>query len=234
VGYIDSWTQRYRSIDLGPHALLLPRLLVRRRAAHLTVGIAVAVLLARSVLYLAGVTSLGWMIGFTVLVVLAAGIGLVVRRLGDSRVAETVGEPPLRLESTTFADVVGRRTAALLTVSYGGAVLLGLAALVEGDDVGTVVVFLIGVALLGLVTFSALRDAVERPVIAVDHGSMQANDLLRVNDAKHAAVAYPALLALATMTSSGWLLTVFTGISVVTSVVALAHEPLTAKVPVAR
>ena len=234
MGYIDSWTERYRGIDLGPHTLLLPRLLVRRRAAHLGVGIAVTALLARSVLYLVGATSVGWVIGLTALVVLTAGVGVVVRRLGDARIAETISEPPLRLESTTFAEVVGRRTAALLTVSYGGAALLGLIGLLSGDDVGTAVVFLVGTALLGLVTFGALRDAVERPVIAVDHGSMQADDLLRVTDARHAAVAYPALLALMTMTSSGWLLTVFTGISVVTSVVALAHEPLTPKVPVTR
>ena len=64
----------------------------------------------------------------------------------------------------------------------------------------------------------------------------QADDLLRVNDARNAAVAYPVLLALITMTSvaSIWLVLAYTVASAAVSVLAMAHEPLTPKVPVTR
>jgi hypothetical protein len=124
----------------------------------------------------------------------------------------------------------------LLTVSYVGAALLGLTGLLYGGDIVQSVVFLVGVALLASVTYLALHGALTRAPIAVDHGSLQADQLLRVNDARHAAVAYPALLALVTMATpaSVWLLTGYTAISAVISVFAIAHEPLTPKVPVPR
>jgi hypothetical protein len=239
VGYVDSWTQRYRGVDLGPHTLLLGRLLVRRRAMHLGVGLVAVVLALRVVQFLLGSTALLWSVALTALVAIAAGVALLVQRLGDARVA--AAQPAhfahfSTFEPIDFAAVVGRRTRVLLAVSYLGAALLGFAALLTGDEMQPAVVFLVGVALLAAVTYASLHGALTRAPIAVDHGSRQADDLLRINDARHAAVAYPVLLALVTMStaSSIWLLTVYTAVSVVISVFAMAHEPLTPKVPVAR
>ena len=237
MGYVDSWTQRYRRVDLGPHTLLLGRLLVRRRAMHLGVVLVAAVLVLRVVQFLLGSTALIWPMLLTALVALAAGVALLVQRLGDARVAAAQPAAHIsRFEPVDVAAVLGRRTRALLAVSYVGAALLGFAALLDGGDSQQAVVFLVGVALLAAVTFASLHSALTRAPIAVDHGSLQADDLLRVNDARHAAVAYPVLLALVTMStpSSIWLLTAYTAVSVVISVFAMAHEPLTPKVPVAR
>lgn len=239
MGYVDSWTQRYRGVDLGPHTLLLGRLLVRRRAMHLGAGLVVAVLVLRIAQFLLGSTSLLWSVALTALVAVAAGVALLVQRLGDARVAAAQPEHFAHfspLEPADFTAVVGRRTRILLAVSYLGAALLGFAALLNGDDFQPAVIFLVGVALLAAVTYASLHSALTRAPIAVDHGSRQADDLLRVNDARHAAVAYPVLLAIVTMSTSSslWLLTVYTAISVVISVFAMAHEPLTPKVPVAR
>lgn len=236
MGYVDSWTQRYRGMDLGPYSLLLARLMVRRRAVHLSAGLVVAVLALRVAQYLLGSSALLWSVLITGLVVLAAGIALLVQRRGDERIAGMQHEHTERHESVDVAAVLGRRTRALLTVSYAGAALLGLTGLLYGAHIVQSVVFLVGVALLAAVTYASLRSALTRAPIAVDHGSLQADDLLRVNDARHAAVAYPALLALVTMAtpSSMWLLTVYTAVSAVISVFAMAHEPLTPKVPVTR
>ena len=235
MGYVDSWTQRYRGMDLGPYSLLLARLMVRRRAVHLSAGLVAVVLVLRVTQFLLGSSALVWSLSLTGFVVLAAGIALLVQRRGDERIAGMQHEHLERHEPVDVAAILGRRTRALLTVSYVGAALLGLAGLLYADLVQSVV-FLVGVALLATVTYASLRSALTRAPIAVDHGSLQADDLLRVNDARHAAVAYPVLLALVTMAtpSSMWLLTVYTAISAVISVFAMAHEPLTPKVPVTR
>jgi hypothetical protein len=240
VGYVDSWTQRYRGVDLGPHTLLLGRLLIRRRAMHLGTGLVAVVLVIRVAQFLLGSTSLLWSVALTGLVAVAAGVALLVQRLGDARVAAAAQPEPfdpfVPVEPADFATVVGRRTRILLAVSYLGAALLGFVALLHGDEIEQSVIFLVGVALLATVTYASLHNALTRAPIAVDHGSRQADDLLRVNDARHAALAYPVLLAVVTMstTSPLWLLTVYTAVSVVISVFAMAHEPLTPKVPVAR
>ena len=236
MGYVDSWTQRYRGLDLGPYSLLLARLMVRRRAVHLGVGLVAVVLVLRVVQFLLDSSSPAWPALLTGLVVLAAGVALLVQRRGDERIAAAQHEHVERHEPVDFAAVVGRRTRALLTVSYVGAALLGLAGLLYGADIVQSVDFLVGVALLAAVTYASLHSALTRAAIAVDHGSLQADDLLRVNDARHAAVAYPVLLALVTMATptSIWLLTVYTVVSAVISVFAMAHEPLTPKVPVTR
>jgi len=240
VGYVDSWTQRYRGVDLGPHTLLLGRLLVRRRAMHLGAGLVTVVLVLRVVQFLLGSTSLLWSVALTALIAAAAGVALLVQRLGDARVAAAAQpahfEPFTPAEPVDFTAVVGRRTRILLAVSYVGAALLGFVALLNGDEIQQAAIFLVGVALLAAVAYASLHSILTRAAIAVDHGSRQADDLLRVNDARHAALAYPVLLALVTMstTSSLWLLTVYTAVSVVISVFAMAHEPLTPKVPVAR
>jgi hypothetical protein len=186
--------------------------------------------------FLVGSSALVWPVLLTALVALAAGVALLVQRVGDHRIAAAQHDHVERREPVDFAAVVGRRTRILLTVSYVGAALLGFAQLVSGGDIAPAVVFLSGVAVLAVVTFASLRNAVTRAPIAVDHGSLQADDLLLVNDARHAAVAYPVLLALVTMasTASVWLLTAYTAVSVVISVYAMAHEPLTPKVPVTR
>jgi hypothetical protein len=236
VGYVDSWTQRYRGMDLGPYSLLLARLMVRRRAVHLAAGLVAVVLVLRVTQFLLGSSSLVWSALLTGLVVLAAGIALFVQRRGDDRIAAAQHGHIERHEPVDVATIVGRRTRALLTVSYAGAAVLGLTGLLYGDGIGQSVVFLVGVALLAAVTYASLRSALIRAPIAVDHGSLQADDLLRVNDARHAAVAYPVLLALVTMATpaSIWLLTLYTAVSVVISVFAMTHEPLTPKVPVTR
>jgi hypothetical protein len=236
VGYVDSWTQRYRGVDLGPYGLLLGRLMVRRRAVHLAAGLVGAVLVLRVAQFLVGSSALVWPVLLTALVALAAGVALLVQRVGDRRIAAAQHDHLERRGPVDFVAVVGRRTRILLTVSYAGAALLGFAQLVSGGDIASAVVFLAGVVVLAVVTFASLRSALTRAPIAVDHGSLQADDLLRVNDARHAAVAYPVLLALVTMasTASIWLLTVYTAVSVVISVYAMAHEPLTPKVPVTR
>jgi hypothetical protein len=236
VGYVDSWTQRYRGVDLGPHTLLLARLMVRRRAVHLAAGLVLVALVLRVTQFLLGSTALIWPVLLTVLVALAAGVALLVLRRGDARIAATQHEHVERYEPVDFNNIVGRRTRILLTVSYVGAALLGFAGLLFGGETEQSVVFLVGVAMLAAATYASLHSALTRAPIAVDHGSLQADDLLRVNDARHAAVAYPVLLALVTMTSASsiWLLTVFTAVSVVISVFAMAHEPLTPKVPVTR
>jgi len=170
----------------------------------------------------------------------AAGVALLVQRLGDARIAAAAQpehfEPLFPAEPADFTAVVGRHTRILLAVSYVGGALLGFVTLLDGDEIQQAAIFLVGVALLAAVTFASLHTVLTRAPIAVDHGSLQADNLLRVNDARHAAFAYPVLLALVTMstTSSWWLLTLYTTVSVVISVFARAHTPVTPKVPVAR
>jgi hypothetical protein len=206
---------------------------------RLGAGLVTAVLVLRVAQFLLGSTALLWSVALTALVAVAAGIALLVQRLGDARVAAAQPEHFTHFspfEPVDFTAVVGRRTRILLAVSYAGAALLGFATLLSGDNIQQAVIFLVGVALLAAVTYASLHSALTRAPIAVDHGSLQADDLLRVNDARHAAVAYPALLALVTMSTSSslWLLTLYTAVSIVISVFAMAHEPLTPKVPVAR
>jgi hypothetical protein len=235
VGYVDSWTQRYRGLDLGPYSLLLARLMVRRRAVHLGVGVVAVAVVLRVVQYLVGSTAVVWPIALTALVALAPGVALFVQRRGDDRIAAGQHEHRERHEPVDSAAVIGRRTRVLLAVAYGGAALLGLVSLLTGALLEAVV-FLVGVALLAAITYAALRSALTRAPIAVDHGSAQADDLLRVNDARHAAVAYPVLLALVTLTSAAsiWLVLAYTVAAAAISALAMAHEPLTPKVPVAR
>src|SRR5262249_24067506 len=124
VGYVDSWTQRYRGMDLGPYSLLLARLMVRRRAVHLGAGVVAAVLVLGVTQFLLGASGLVWSLLLTGLVVLAAGITLFVQRRGDERIAAAQHEHVERHEPVDVAAVLGRRTRALLTVSYVGAALL--------------------------------------------------------------------------------------------------------------
>jgi hypothetical protein len=223
-------------MDLGPYSLLLARLMVRRRAVHLGAGLVAMVLVLRVTQFLLGSDALIWPVVLTALIALAAGVTLFVQRRGDDRIAASQQSHAERHEPVDFAAIVGRRTRVQLAVSYVGAALLGFAGLLSAGEILSSVVFLVGVALLAAVTYASLHSALHRAPIAVDHGSLQADHLLRVNDARHAAVAYPVLLALVTMASASsiWLLTAYTAVSVVISVFAMAHEPLTPKVPVTR
>lgn len=190
--------------DVTPTPMLAARLTVRRRA-RLGAAILPAVFLcATALVYVSALPirpaddGLGTQrrLSLVVLAALVAGLvlGLWLLNRWVRRVDRQVGARlPRRAAPSVrpgWRTVLGVRRAALLAIMYAGAAALAIAALATRDGAAryAAVILLIGLCGVAAGTAVQLRHVLTHPVVADDAGSLRADFLMRVEDAREVAM----------------------------------------------
>ncbi|GID32488.1 hypothetical protein [Paractinoplanes brasiliensis] len=226
--------------DVTPAPMLAARLTVRRRARLAAAILPAAFLIATALVYVSALplrstggglgTQQRWgLVALTALVAaLVLGLSLLDRWV--RRVDQRAGaELPRRAAHTVrpgWRTVLGVPRAAFLAVTYTGAAVLAIAALITRDGAAryAAVILLIGLGGVAAGTAVQLRHVLTHPVVADDESSLKADFLMRVEDAH--AVALPTVVWSLPVVSvfdtgldpwnTGWL------VFIVLSVIALA------------
>jgi hypothetical protein len=190
--------------DVTPTPMLAARLTVRRRARVAAAVLPAAFLIATALVYVSALpirptddgfgTQRRWaLVVLTALVAgLVLGLSLLdrwVRRVDQQAAAEL----PRRATHSVrpgWRTVLGVPRAALLAVTYAGTAVLAIAALTTRDTAARYAAFILLIALCGVAVGTAvqLRHVLTHPVVADDEGSLQADLLMRVEDAREVAV----------------------------------------------
>jgi hypothetical protein len=209
-----TWLGRHGLAGLAPSPLLATRLRVRRRiVASLFAAVAVIGLVAVLTYGRLGLdgypadrrTVLARLLGnFAVVLVAVVARWSALRavRRADRRIGATLS---LRVAHPTppgWRIVLGRRRIAVSAVLYGGALGVGIAALVRArstQDRLVVGVLLLGLAALAAMTVAEVAEVLRRPALADDAMSLAADDALRGDDAR-GVIASPLPVALAAFT----------------------------------
>ncbi|MBB3100343.1 hypothetical protein FHR83_008065 [Actinoplanes campanulatus] len=198
------WLDGRGLADVTPIPMLAARLTVRRRA-RLGAAILPAVFLcATALVYVSALpirpaddglgTQQRW--ALVVLTVLTAGLvlGLSLLDRWVRRVDQQAGAGlPRRAAHSVrpgWRTVLGVPRATLLAVTYAGAAVLAIAALTVRDGAAryAAVILLIGLCGVAAGTAVQLRHVLTHPVVADDEGSLKADFLMRVEDAREVAV----------------------------------------------
>jgi hypothetical protein len=198
------WLRRHGFTGASPTPLLAARLAVRRRT-QLAAGVVLAgFIMAVALTYrygqrqapAHGFAPYGLLVLTLVVVGLVAAQSLLYssvrrtdRRLGAALPRRVTH--PVRLGWRT---VLGLPRAALALTAFTGAVVLALRTLAIPDGTGryAAMVLLIGVCGVAVGMLVQLRDVLSRPVVADDEVSLDADFVMRIEDARDAAT--PALL----------------------------------------
>lgn len=190
--------------DVTPTPGLVARLAVRRRVRLGAAILPAVFLVAMALVYVSALpfrpaddgfgTQQSWaLVALTVLVAgLVLGLSLLnrwVRRVDQQAAAEL----PRRAAHSVrpgWRTVLGVPRAAFLVVTYAAATVLAIASLVtrEGTARYAAVILLIGLVGVGAGTAVQLRHVFGHPVVADDEGSLKADFLMRVEDAREVAV----------------------------------------------
>jgi hypothetical protein len=139
-------------------------------------------------------TQQGWALVVLTALVTALVLGLSLLDRWVRRVDQQAGaELPRRATHSVrpgWRTVLGVPRAALLVVTYAGAAVLAVAALTvrEGAARYAAVILLIGLCGVAVGTAVQLRHVLTHPVVADDEGSLRADLLMRVEDAREVAV----------------------------------------------
>ncbi|MCM4076302.1 hypothetical protein [Paractinoplanes hotanensis] len=194
------WLAGHGLADVTPTPMLSARLTVRRRT-RLAAAILPAVFLCGTALvYVSALplrpgddgfgTQQRWaLVVLTALVAgLVLGLSLLdrwVRRVDQQAAAEL----PRRATHSVrpgWRTVLGVPRAALLAITYAGAAVLAIAALIMRDGVArySAVIMLIGLCGVAAGTAVQLRHVLTHPVVADDESSLKADFLMRVEDAR--------------------------------------------------
>ncbi|MBV9847884.1 MAG: hypothetical protein JOZ47_22860 [Kutzneria sp.] len=210
MGYIDAWLARHQGFDLGPRELLLARLSLRQRVRRLQLKITLPATIILAALYVVflcmppassetNLPALGVYFALAMVLTIATWFTAHCHRTGERHIARDLTARIARSEAVRLRTMLGPWTSTAVAVSYGGGLVVGGVAAVMASsqpDRITAVVFLIGLVVLGGMTALALKHVLHRPALAVDPGSLLADDLLRTEDARGlAAPLLPMLLA---------------------------------------
>ncbi|MDI6102727.1 hypothetical protein QLQ12_29320 [Actinoplanes sp. NEAU-A12] len=194
------WLAARGLADVTPTPMLAARLTVRRRARVAAAVLPAAFLCATALVYVSalpirpaddgfGTHRLWALVVLTALVAgLVSGLSLLdrwVRRVDQQAGAEL----PRRATHSVrpgWRTVLGVPRAALLAVTYAGAAVLAIAALTMRDGTAryAAVILLIGLCGVAVGTAVQLRHVLTHPVVADDEGSLKADFLMRVEDAR--------------------------------------------------
>jgi hypothetical protein len=190
--------------DVAPTPMLAARLAVRRRARLAAAVLPAAFLCATGLVYVSALpirpaddgfgTQRRW--ALVVLTALVAGLvlGLALLDRWVRRVDQQAGaELPRRATYSVrpgWRTVLGVPRAALLAITYAGAAVLAIAALTMRDSAArfAAVILLIGLCGVAVGTAVQLRHVLTHPVVADDEGSLKADFLMRIEDAREVAV----------------------------------------------
>jgi len=199
-----AWLAGHGLADVRPTPLLAARLAVRRRA-RLAASVLLAVfILAAALAYVSDLPPGPAVDGFEahqrwwLLALAAAVVGWVlvqslmdrwVRRV-DRRAGATLprrATHPVRLGWRT---VLGWPRAAFAAATFAGATALAIGALTPHNSTAryAAVILLIGLCGVAVGTAVQLRHVLTHPVVADDEGSLTADFLMRVEDAREVAV----------------------------------------------
>jgi FtsH-binding integral membrane protein len=206
-----AWLIRHGLTGAEPTPLLAARLRVRRQsltavvAALVVLGVLVVATFgnvgtdsAESFRRTATVRLIG-NVAVVVAVVLARWLWLRVVRRADRRLGAALARRVAHPAQPGGRAVLGRTGLAGIAVSYGGALGIGIAALVlvhTAQDRLTAAVSLLGIAVLAVTTAVEVADILRRPALAEDPLTLTVDDVLRAEDARAVATApVPAMLA---------------------------------------
>ncbi|MBA8930480.1 hypothetical protein BC739_007713 [Kutzneria viridogrisea] len=201
MGYAKQFRNRYGDGDLGPPELLASRLRVRQWTQNASLAVFSAVLIVYVLLRVPGRSEpddVIWMALLTAGLALPAWLALVVQRLAERRIARGLDQRVARETAVSVSAVLGRWSVACWLATYPLGVVLGVLAAVfapTAADRSLGVVLLIAVLALGALSVAVGVDVTRRPAIAVDAGSLRADDLFRTEDLRMAAFPYPLLIA---------------------------------------
>jgi hypothetical protein len=194
------WLAARGLTDVTPTPMLTARLTVRRRARLAAAILPAAFLCATALVYVSALpirpaddglgTQQRW--GLVVLMALVAGLvlGLSLLDRWVRRVDQQAGaELPRRATHSVrpgWRTVLGVPRAALLATTYAGAAVLAIAALTTRDGAAryAAVILIIGLCGVAVCTAVQLRHVLTHPVVADDEGSLKADFLMRVEDAR--------------------------------------------------
>ncbi|WP_250034980.1 hypothetical protein [Paractinoplanes maris] len=198
------WLAARGLADVTPLPMLAARLAVRRRARVAAAILPAVFLCATALVYVSALpirpaddgfgTQRRW--ALVVLTALVAGLvlGLSLLDRWVRRVDQQAGaELPRRATYSVrpgWRTVLGVPRAALLAMTYAGAAVLAIAALTvrEGAARYAAVILLIGLCGVAAGTAVQLRHVLTHPVVADDEGSLRADFLMRVEDAREVAL----------------------------------------------
>ena len=190
--------------DVTPTPMLVARLTVRRRARLAAAVLPAAFLCATALVYVSALpirpaddglgTQRRWALVVLTALVTGLVLGLSLLDRWVRRVDQQAGaELPRRATHSVRPDwrtVLGVPRATLLAITYAGAAVLAIAALTMRDDAAryAAVILLIGLCGVAVGTAVQLRHVLTHPVVADDEGSLRADLLMRVEDAREVAV----------------------------------------------
>ncbi|MFI6231154.1 hypothetical protein ACIBCR_28040 [Micromonospora echinospora] len=198
------WLAARGLVDVTPTPMLAARLAVRRRARLAAAVLPAAFLCAAALVYVSALpirpaddgfgTQRRW--ALVVLTALVAGLVLSLSLLDRwvRRVDQLAGAGlPRRATHSVrpgWRAVLGVPRAALLVITYAGAAVLAIAALTMRDGAAryAAVILLIGLCGVAVGTAVQLRHVFTHPVVADDEDTLQADFLMRVEDAREVAV----------------------------------------------
>ncbi|MBL7255039.1 hypothetical protein [Paractinoplanes lichenicola] len=234
------WLAARALTEVTPTPMLAARLTVRRRARLAAAVIPAVFLVATALVYVSALpirpadaafgTQRRWaLVALGALVAaLVLGLSLLdrqVRRV-DQQAAAALPRRATHSVRPGWRTVLGVPRAALLVTTYAGAAVLAIATLTvrEGAARYAAVILLIGLCGVAAGTAVQLHHVLTHPVVADDEGSLRADFLMRVEDARE--VALPTVVWSLPVVSvfdagldpwnSGWL------VFIVLSVIALA------------
>ncbi len=198
------WLAARGLADVTPTPMLTARLAVRRRARLAAAVLPAVFLCATALVYVSALPIRPADDGFgpqrrwalVVLTGLVAGLVLGLSQLDRwvRRVDRQAGAAlPRRATHSVrpgWRTVLGVPRAALLAITYAGAAVLAIAALTMRDGAAryAAVILLIGLCGVAVGTAVQLRHVLTHPVVADDEGSLKADFLMRVEDAREVAV----------------------------------------------
>jgi len=188
------WLAGHGLADVRPTPLLATRLAVRRRTRLAAAVLLAAFIIAVALTYTAGMADGSGYRRWSLLMLTALVIGLVVAqslldfwvRRVDRRAGATLprrAAHPVRLGWRT---VLGRPRAAFAATTFAGATALGIGALTQHNSTAryAAVILLIGLCGLGVGVAVQLRHVLTHPVVADDEISLTADVIMRVEDAR--------------------------------------------------
>ncbi|MEU8661137.1 hypothetical protein [Actinoplanes philippinensis] len=198
------WLKGRGLADVTPTPMLAARLTVRRRARLGAAILPAAFLITTALVYVSALpirstddgfgTQRSW--SLVVLTALVAGLvlGLSLLNRWVRRVdKEAAADLPRRAAHSVrpgWRSVLGLPRTALLVITYAASAVLGTVALTmrEGAARYAAVILLIGLCGVAVGTAVQLRHVFTHPVVADDEGSLRADLLMRVEDAREMAV----------------------------------------------
>ncbi len=204
LGRAAGWLRRHGFADASATPLLAARLAVRRRTQLATQLVLAAFIIAVALTYkhnrqqasAHGFAPYGLLVLTLVVVTLVVTQSVLdwrVRRT-DRRWGATLARRVTDPVHLGWRSVLGVPRAALAAIAFTGAVVLALRTLSVPNGAArfAAVVLLIGVCGVAAGMLIQLRHVLTRPVVADDETSLSTDLVMRVEDARHAAM--PALL----------------------------------------